>query len=86
VRVRESLAAAKAMGRQVGRPPKHTPEQRDAILSALLAGYSVSETARRFSTSRQTVLRIRAAQPPAPPPAAIAMADAEEAATEAATE
>ncbi|WP_340523287.1 recombinase family protein [Cupriavidus necator] len=86
VRVRESLAAAKAMGRQVGRPPKHTPEQRHAILNALAAGYSVSETARRFSTSRQTVLRIRAAEPDAQPHAAsAAMAAAEEAATEAAT-
>ena len=86
VRVRESLAAAKAMGRQVGRPPKHTPEQRHAILNALAAGNSVSETARRFSTSRQTVLRIRAAEPGAQPHAAsAAMADAEESATEAAT-
>ncbi|RDK07585.1 recombinase family protein [Cupriavidus lacunae] len=87
VRVRESLAAAKAMGRQVGRPPKHTPEQRNAILSALAAGYSVSETARRFNTSRQTVLRIRAAEPVAEPHAASAyLTDAEESATEAATE
>ena len=86
VRVRESLAAAKAMGRQVGRPPKHSPEQRHAILSALSAGYSVSETARRFNTSRQTVLRIRAAEPLAQRAAAIALADAEESATETATE
>jgi putative DNA-invertase from lambdoid prophage Rac len=87
VRVRESLAAAKAMGRQVGRPPKHTPEQRNAILHALAAGGSVSETARRFNTSRQTVLRIRAAEPLAPPLAArVFTADADEAATEAATE
>ncbi|MFS8976491.1 recombinase family protein [Cupriavidus necator] len=63
VRVRESLAAAKALGRQVGRPPKHTPEQRSAILHALRAGHSVSEIARQFSTSRQTVLRIRATEP-----------------------
>ncbi|BDB23249.1 transposase [Cupriavidus sp. TA19] len=62
-RVRDSLAAAKAMGRAVGRPPKHKPEERDAILRALAEGQSVSETARRFNTSRQTVLRIRAAAP-----------------------
>lgn len=67
VRVRESLAAAKAMGRQVGRPPKHTPEQRSAILHALRAGHSVSEIARQFNTSRQTVLRIRAAEPAVQP-------------------
>ncbi|MNN39644.1 putative DNA-invertase from lambdoid prophage Rac [compost metagenome] len=62
--MRDSLAAAKAMGRAVGRPPKHKPEERDAILRALAQGQSVSETARRFNTSRQTVLRIRAAAPP----------------------
>ncbi len=59
-RIRESLAAAKAVGHSVGRPPKHTPEQRDAILQALQAGESVSATARRFHTTRQTVMRIRA--------------------------
>lgn len=62
-RVRDSLAAAKAMGRAVGRPPKHKPDERDAILRLLADGQSVSETARRFNTSRQTVLRIRAAAP-----------------------
>ncbi|WP_051320514.1 recombinase family protein [Cupriavidus sp. amp6] len=62
-RVRDSLAAAKAMGRAVGRPPKHKPDERDAILRLLAEGQSVSETARRFNTSRQTVLRIRAAAP-----------------------
>ncbi|WP_432259348.1 recombinase family protein [Cupriavidus sp. TMH.W2] len=87
MRVRESLAAAKAMGRQVGRPPKHTPEQRNAILMALAAGHSVSETARRFNTSRQTVLRIRAAEPAAEPRAASAAEPcAEESMTEAATQ
>ncbi|QRQ86837.1 recombinase family protein [Cupriavidus oxalaticus] len=62
-RVRDSLAAAKAMGRAVGRPPKHKPDERDAILRSLAEGQTVSETARRFNTSRQTVLRIRAAAP-----------------------
>ncbi|WP_354685976.1 recombinase family protein [Cupriavidus necator] len=75
VRVRESLAAAKALGRQVGRPPKHTPEQRRAILHALRAGHSVSEIARQFNTSRQTVLRIRAAEPGLQPARAETHAD-----------
>lgn len=88
VRVRESLAAAKAMGRQVGRPPKHTAEQRSAILQALAAGSSVSEAARRFNTSRQTVLRIRAAPPTSPQraEAATALAADEEESSEATAE
>lgn len=73
-RIRESLAAAKAVGHPVGRPPKHTPEQRDAILRALNAGESVSAAARRFDTTRQTVMRIRASAGAIPPAAEAAKA------------
>lgn len=60
-RMRASAANAKAQGRQLGRRPKLSQPQQHAIVQALANGTSVSETARLFATSRQTVLRIRAA-------------------------
>jgi putative DNA-invertase from lambdoid prophage Rac len=60
-RVRESLLAVKAEGRTLGRPPKHSAEQRDSILRCLASGVSVAQTAKQFNTTRQTVLRIRTA-------------------------
>lgn len=60
-RMRASAAKAKARGKQLGRRPTLTKTQQQAILRMLENGTSVSETARRFETSRQTVLRIRAA-------------------------
>lgn len=60
-RMRASAAKAKANGKQLGRRSTLTKAQQQAILQTLANGTSVSETARRFVTSRQTVLRIRAA-------------------------
>lgn len=60
-RMRASAANAKAKGKQLGRRPTQTKARQQAILQTLANGTSVSETARRFETSRQTVLRIRAA-------------------------
>lgn len=60
-RMRASAAKAKAGGKQLGRRPTLTKVQQQAILQALANGASVSATARQFETSRQTVLRIRAA-------------------------
>ena len=60
-RMRASAAKAKARGKQLGRRPTLTTVQQQAILQALANGASVSATARQFETSRQTVLRIRAA-------------------------
>lgn len=60
-RMRESAARAKAEGKRLGRRPALTTADQQRIVSTLAAGESVSETARRFSTSRQTVMRVRAA-------------------------
>lgn len=61
-RMRASAAQAKAEGKQLGRRPKLGKAEQNGILQALANGTSVSEAARLFQTSRQTVLRIRAAQ------------------------
>jgi len=60
-RMRASAAEAKARGKQLGRRPTLAKAQQQSILQTLANGTSVSETARLFSTSRQTVLRIRTA-------------------------
>jgi putative DNA-invertase from lambdoid prophage Rac len=59
-RTRAGLARAKAAGKKFGRPPKTTPEQRDAIRSRLERGDSVSAVARDFGISRASVIAIRA--------------------------
>jgi putative DNA-invertase from lambdoid prophage Rac len=58
-RTQSGLARAKAEGVTLGRPNSLDAEQRDAVLAALAEGASVSEVSRRFSTSRQTILRVR---------------------------
>ena len=40
---------------------EHTPEEHAAVLAALLAGQSVSNVARQFSVTRDTIRRWRAA-------------------------
>lgn len=58
-RTREFLNQAKDEGRPLGRPPSLTRQQRSRILDRLARGIAVSEVARQFQTSRQTVMRIR---------------------------
>lgn len=58
-RTREFLDQAKDERRQLGRPPSLTPQQHARVLDRLARGIAVSEVARQFETSRQTVLRIR---------------------------
>lgn len=58
-RMRASAAEAKANGKQLGRRPSLGKAERNGILQSLSDGASVSEVARFFGTSRQTVLRIR---------------------------
>jgi putative DNA-invertase from lambdoid prophage Rac len=53
------LDQAKDERRQLGRPPSLTPQQHARVLDRLARGIAVSEVARQFETSRQTVLRIR---------------------------
>lgn len=58
-RTQSGIARAKASGKQFGRPPTLNKEEREAIIKKLAAGISVSELAREFKTTRQTVMRVR---------------------------
>jgi putative DNA-invertase from lambdoid prophage Rac len=53
------LARAKAEGATLGRPASLTAAQQGAVREALQAGASVSEVARQYDTSRQTIMRVR---------------------------
>jgi putative DNA-invertase from lambdoid prophage Rac len=58
-RTRSGLARAKAEGTVLGRPVTLDPTQRSAVRRELAAGASVSAMARKFATSRQTIMRAR---------------------------
>lgn len=58
-RTQAGLARAKAEGKRLGRRPKTTPEQREAIRRRLRAGESVAAVARCYQVSRATILAIR---------------------------
>lgn len=59
-RTQAGLARAKAEGKRLGRPAKTTPKERQAIVSGLHAGRSISEVAREYGISRALVHNIRA--------------------------
>jgi putative DNA-invertase from lambdoid prophage Rac len=58
-RTQAGLARAKAEGKALGRRASLDPYQRAKAAEQLAQGASVSAVARAFSTSRQTILRIR---------------------------
>ncbi|MBR8237038.1 recombinase family protein [Burkholderia sp. AU42008] len=58
-RTHAGIARAKAEGKAMGRPSALSDEQRADVLRALGAGASVAALARRFGTSRQTIMRVR---------------------------
>jgi putative DNA-invertase from lambdoid prophage Rac len=58
-RTNAGLARAKAQGVVLGRPAALAAEQQVEVRKALSAGTSVSAVARQFSTSRQTIMRVR---------------------------
>ena len=60
-RTRAGVARAKAEGKQIGRPAKTTPGQRDQMRALLAHGASVSAVARRFGISRAAVVATRKA-------------------------
>lgn len=62
---KESISVARSLGRRPGRPPALSAEERKSVLALLHKGLPVAEIARRFNTSRQTVLRIRDGTPAA---------------------
>lgn len=57
-RTQAGLARAKAEGKTLGRKPKTTPEEQQAIRDAYAKNESVSSLARRYEISRATVLNI----------------------------
>lgn len=58
-RTNAGLRRAKSEGRKLGRPTALSSSQRAEIQAALQAGQKVAPLAKRFSVSRQTVMRIR---------------------------
>jgi len=58
-RTHAGIARAKAEGKAIGRPSALSGEQRADVLRELDAGASVAALARRFGTSRQTIMRVR---------------------------
>ena len=60
-RTQSGINRAKTAGKQFGRPPVLTMAERAAVLEKLAAGINVTELAREFRTTRQTIMRIREA-------------------------
>jgi putative DNA-invertase from lambdoid prophage Rac len=62
-RTNAGISRAKAEGKTFGRPSALTKAQQADVASRLAAGIPVAQIARDFSTSRQTIMRIRAGMP-----------------------
>ena len=60
-RTQAGLNRAKAEGKTLGRKATLSEQQKQTVLDDLAAGLSVSAIARKLGTSRQTVMRARAA-------------------------
>ncbi|KWK50912.1 resolvase [Burkholderia stagnalis] len=64
-RGKTNLQSTQDNGKRVGRPTSLSRHDRDRVMRSLDKGLSVSEVARRFGTSRQTIMRVRASFAPA---------------------
>ncbi len=60
-RTQSGLARVKAAGKALGRKPSLTGEQQQEVRRMLAAGVSVAQVARDLKTTRQTIMRVRAA-------------------------
>lgn len=58
-RTQAGLARARAQGKKLGRKPKLTDIQRVEIVQGAKDGLAISELARRYKVSRQTILNVR---------------------------
>lgn len=58
-RTQSGINRAKAAGKKFGRPPALNKSQKKSILEKLASGVNVSDLAREFKTSRQTITRVR---------------------------
>ena len=59
--VNSAVKRAEAEGVRFGRPPALTDAQKSEVLGLLAQGMSVAQIASQFDTTRQTIMRIRAA-------------------------
>ncbi|MGG7670140.1 recombinase family protein [Yersinia sp. J1] len=62
-RTHSGIARAKAAGKRFGRPSTLSGEQKQAVIERINIGLSISAIAREFNTTRQTILRVKAAHP-----------------------
>ena len=60
-RTNSGIKRAKAEGKKFGRPSTLTDAQKSEVLALLAHGVPVAQLARQFDTTRQTIMRIRAA-------------------------
>ena len=60
-RTHAGIARAKSEGKRFGRPPSLNREQQQEVCLRIKNGESISAIARMFNTTRQTIMRIRAA-------------------------
>jgi putative DNA-invertase from lambdoid prophage Rac len=60
-RTNSVIRRAKAEGTVFGRPSALTPTQQAEVIARLNAGAAVAQVARDLKTSRQTIMRVRAA-------------------------
>ena len=58
-RTQSGLKRAKSEGKTLGRPFTLSDEQKQGVRNDLAMGMSVSAIARKFATSRQTIMRVR---------------------------
>ena len=58
-RTQAGLARAKAQGKQLGRPPALSSDQKQVVRNLIESGEPISAIARQMNTSRQTIMRIR---------------------------
>jgi putative DNA-invertase from lambdoid prophage Rac len=63
-RTQSGLARARKEGKRIGRPPSLDPARRADILRGLDRGDSLSGLAKRYGTSRQTIMRLRNTERP----------------------
>ena len=58
-RTQVGLRRAMAEGRHPGRPHRLSVEERPSVFVLLATGINISSLARKFDTSRQTIMRVR---------------------------
>lgn len=60
-RTHSGIERAKNSGKRFGRPPTLTDDQKKEVIKRIGYGESISSIAKEFGTTRQTIMRVRAA-------------------------